>query len=94
MKNFKWADMPNEMLQARGKAMMMKTTPDERLAQDFALGFLGLMVLFMIIVFMGETTTTSPADHCANVVKTHLSPYQVQQLTEGGWPYTKRAEIV
>ena len=72
----------------------MTTTPDERLAQDFALGFLGLMVLFMVIAFMGETTAVSPADHCANVVRTHLSPYQAQQLTEGSWPYTKRAEIV
>ena len=57
--------------------------PDKTLLNDFSIFILGsAMVVALLYIMSSSSTGYPPADQCAQVIRTTLSPYQAQQLTE------------
>jgi hypothetical protein len=61
----------------------MNMHPDKTLVNDLSIFILGSsMVLLLIYIMSSSSTGYPPADQCAQTLRTTLSPYQAQALTE------------
>ena len=56
--------------------------PDKTLANDAAIFILGALLILSAFLIMNTTAGYPPADECAQIMRTSLSPYQQQALTE------------
>lgn len=61
--------------------MRYRPRPDDQLMQDTVI-FCVIMTFLLIIVIVFNGSSYDDSDECANIVRSHLSPYQITQMIE------------